>query len=54
VRQLRELEARIVGVDLVELNPRLDPSGRSGLVAVKVLKALVDLLRRSNPSREAR
>jgi len=54
VRQLRELEARIVGVDLVELNPRLDPSGRSGLVAVKVLKALVDLLRRSNPSMETR
>jgi len=54
VRQLRELEARIVGVDLVELNPRLDSSGRSGLVAVKVLKALVDLLRRSNPSRETR
>lgn len=52
VGQLRALEARIVGVDLVELNPRLDPSGRSGLVAVKILKALVDLLRRSNPSRE--
>lgn len=53
VAQLRELEARVVGVDLVELNPRLDPSGRSGLVAVKLLKSLVDLLRRSNQSREA-
>jgi agmatinase len=44
---LRRVEGRVVGGDLVEFNPKNDPSPRTGLVCVKLLKGLVDLIRRS-------
>ena len=50
VTMLQRLEAKVVGADLVELNPARDPSPRSGLVAAKLLKELVDLLHRSRAS----
>ncbi len=44
---LQRLRGRVVGADLVELNPQNDPSPRSGLVAGKLLKELVAVLSRS-------
>jgi len=34
----------IVGADLVEYNPRRDPSGRTAMVAAKLMKELMGLL----------
>ncbi len=44
---IQRLDATVVGADLVELNPRRDGSPRSGLVAAKLLKELVDRMTRS-------
>jgi len=44
---LQRLEATVVGADVVELNPRRDDSPRTGLVAAKLVKELVDRLSRS-------
>lgn len=41
---LRALRASVIGADLVELNPRNDPSPRTALVAARLVKALVDLM----------
>jgi len=41
VSMLQRLAAPLIGADLVELNPREDPSPRSGLVAAKLVKELV-------------
>ena len=50
VRQLLSLlhgiEAPIVAADVVELNPRNDPSGVSAMVAAKVLRELLGLMLR--------
>ena len=35
---------RIVGADLVEFNPRQDPSGRTAMVAAKLMKELMGLM----------
>jgi arginase family enzyme len=44
LRQLRLVEGTVIGADLVELNPRNDPSPRTALVCAKLVKALVDLM----------
>ncbi len=38
---------KILGVDLVELNPYLDPSGASTAVAVKSIRELVLILQKN-------
>ena len=38
---IQQLERPLLGADLVELNPRRDPSGISGMVAVKLLKEIL-------------
>jgi arginase family enzyme len=39
---LRQITAEsIVGADLVEFNPRRDPSGRTAMVAAKIMKELM-------------
>jgi arginase len=43
---LRRVRGRIVGADLVEFNPRNDQSPVTGLVCAKLVKALVDAMRR--------
>jgi len=35
---------RIMGADLVEFNPRQDPSGRTAMVAAKIMKELMGLM----------
>jgi agmatinase len=45
---LRTLEgARLVGADVVELSPHWDPSGRSSVVAAKVVRELILMLDRA-------
>jgi agmatinase len=44
--KLFEQLTNIVGADIVELNPYLDPSGASTAVAVKSLRELILLLHR--------
>jgi agmatinase len=48
VRQLlsivQSIEAPIIGADVVELNPRQDPSGASAMVAAKVLRELIGVM----------
>ena len=50
VRQLlslvQSLDAPIVAADLVELNPRNDPSGASAIVAAKVLREVLGIMLR--------
>jgi len=50
VRQLlslvQSLDAPIVAADLVELNPRNDPSGASAMVAAKVLREVLGIMLR--------
>ena len=46
VTMLQRLRARVVGADLVELNPNNDPSPRSALVAGKLVKELVAVMSR--------
>jgi arginase family enzyme len=38
---LQRLRGRVVGADLVELNPTRDPSGVTAMVAAKLVKELV-------------
>jgi agmatinase len=38
---IQRLEGSLVGADLVEFNPRNDPSPRTGMVAAKLLKELI-------------
>lgn len=46
IATLHHLDARIVGADVVELNPVNDPSPRSALVAAKFVKELVSAMHR--------
>jgi len=50
VRQLlslvQSLDAPIVAADVVELNPRNDPSGASAIVAAKVLREVLGVMLR--------
>jgi arginase family enzyme len=41
---LHKLEAPIVGADIVEYNPRRDPSEITAMLAVKLLKEIVALM----------
>ncbi len=41
---LHDIEAPIVAADLVELNPRLDPTGVSSMVAGKVVRELIGVM----------
>jgi arginase family enzyme len=42
---LQQVKAdRIVGADLVEYNPRRDPSGQTAMVAAKLMKELMGLM----------
>ena len=41
---LQSLDATIVAADVVELNPRADPSGASAMVAAKVLRELLGVM----------
>jgi arginase len=43
---LRSIEAPIVAADIVELNPRNDPSGVSAMVAGKILRELLGVMLR--------
>jgi len=44
---LQSLDAPIVAADLVELNPRNDPTGVSSMVAAKILRELLGVMLRS-------
>ncbi len=46
VATIQHLDARIVGADVVELNPANDRSPRSGMVAAKFVKELVSAMHR--------
>lgn len=41
---LQNIEAHVVGADLVELNPDRDPTGVTEMVAAKILKEMIGLL----------
>jgi arginase family enzyme len=41
---LQGLQGNVVGADIVEFNPRQDASGRTAMVAAKLLKEMVDLM----------
>lgn len=41
---LQRLQGRVVGADIVEFNPRQDASGRTAMVAAKLLKEMVALM----------
>lgn len=43
---LQSIDAPIVGADVVELNPRNDPSGVSAMVAAKILRELIGAMLR--------
>jgi agmatinase len=43
--------AKLVGADVVELNPRLDPSGASSVSAAKIIRELLLILGRHRESR---
>ena len=49
VRQLlsivQSIDVPIVGADVVELNPRQDPTGASAMVAAKILRELVGVMK---------
>ena len=47
IATIQQLEGRIVGADVVELNPDNDSSSRSSLVAAKFVKELVGAMHRS-------
>ena len=49
---LQSLDAPIVAADVVELNPRADPSGVSATVAAKVLRELLGVMVAGNGRRE--
>ena len=40
LRVIQSFEGRLVGADIVELNPQRDPSGMTAMVGAKVLKEL--------------
>ena len=40
IDSIQRLDARIVGADIVELNPRRDPSGLSATVCAKLVREL--------------
>jgi arginase family enzyme len=44
LRVLRRIRSRLVGADIVELNPVRDPSGVTAAVAAKLVKELGALL----------
>jgi arginase len=44
---LQSLDAPIVAADVVELNPRNDPTGASSMVAAKILRELLGVMLRS-------
>lgn len=44
---LQNLNANVVGADLVEFNPTRDPSGITAMLAAKLFKEMLDLLLRS-------
>ena len=44
---IQQVDARIVGADVVELNPANDSSPRSGMVAAKFVKELVSAMHRT-------
>ena len=44
---LQNINANVVGVDLVEFNPTRDPSGITAMLAAKLFKEMLDLLLRS-------
>jgi arginase len=41
---LQGLQGHVVGADIVEFNPRQDTSGRTAMVAAKLLKEMADLM----------
>jgi len=43
---LHSVEAPIVAADVVELNPRNDPSGASSMVAAKIVRELIGVMLR--------
>lgn len=50
ITMLQQLRGPIVGADLVELNPQRDVSGRTAMVAAKLLKELLAAMMRGAPS----
>lgn len=44
VMRVKELNWNVVGMDIVELSPELDPSGSSSILAAKVLREMLFLL----------
>ncbi len=46
---LRRQTARVVGADVVELNPRFDQSERTAIVAAKLVRELAALIARNRP-----
>lgn len=47
VTVIQGLEGRLVGADVVEFNPRNDPSPRTGLVCAKFVKEIIAAIRRT-------
>ena len=44
LRVIQSFEGRLVGADIVEINPERDPSGMTAMVGAKVLKELAGRL----------
>ena len=44
---LHHLDVPVVGADVVELNPELDPAGLTARVAAKLVKEIVGQMHRS-------
>ena len=44
LRVIQGFEGRLVGADIVEINPQRDPTGRTAMVGAKVLKELAGRL----------
>lgn len=45
---IQNLNGQVVGADLVEFNPRRDPSGITAMLAAKLFKEMLDLLLRAD------
>jgi arginase family enzyme len=51
LRFIRCIEARVVGADIVELNPRRDPLGITAMAGAKILKEVAALILSNQPKR---
>ncbi|MBX9690799.1 MAG: agmatinase, partial [Cyanobacteria bacterium] len=47
IRIIHQLDSQIVGADIVELNPRQDPTGVSSSAAAKIIKEIAGVMLRS-------